>query len=72
MFKMNKNFVLMWLPVMAFILGAVAVRYESYFLYLVAAAYAFCLVVNMLNVKTLKPKEAADMMNKPWPQDESR
>lgn len=60
----------MWLPVAAVILGAIAVRYDVMSLLLVFGAYAFCLFIVQVKVKTIKPKEAATLIKKPWPQDQ--
>ncbi len=69
MLKMNKNFIYMWLPVMAFILGSLAIKYDIRSLFLVFGAYAFCLVIVQVNVKKMKPKQAANHIKKTWPQD---
>jgi len=60
----------MWLPVAAFILGSLAVKYDVMSLFLVFGAYAFCLLLVQIKVKNNKPKEAANHIQQTWPQDE--
>jgi len=59
----------MWLIVAAFILGALAVKHDIMSLFLVFGAYAFCLAIVQVKVKTLKPKEASELISQKWPQD---